>query len=244
MQQREFTSPIIAAFGAHQLERCGATSLMVSGFGSGGELQPAGALPRVESLHLSTLDATRSPFSSDSYQIAGRLLGRLDFRWSGSVNDAITVLDQYMPALDRHKLDRQHVDLFLPLTAEQRTVLRGRRSTACGREVLLQLPRHGPLEPGDQLFNADASVRVEVKAALEDLLQVQAPTSLDLLAAAYHLGNRHVALELHDQELLLLDDSVLAAMLKRRGLVVTPCRRAFLPEGGAYAGHSHRHSSP
>jgi urease accessory protein len=112
-----------------------------------------------------------------------------------------------MPALDRHKLDRQHVDLFLPLTAEQRTVLRGRRSTACGREVLLQLPRHGPLEPGDQLFNADASVRVEVKAALEDLLQVQAPTSLDLLAAAYHLGNRHVALELHDQELLLLDDS-------------------------------------
>jgi urease accessory protein len=103
---------------------------------------------------------------------------------------------------------------------------------------------HGMGRSSLVLFNADASVRVEVKAALEDLLQVQAPTSLDLLAAAYHLGNRHVALELHDQELLLLDDSVLAAMLKGRGLVVTPCRRAFLPEGGAYAGHSHRHSSP
>jgi len=154
------------------------------------------------------------------------------------VSDAVTVLDQRLPVLDRQK-----VDLFLPLTAEQRTVLRGRRSTACGREVLLQLPRHGPLEPGDQLCNADASVRVEVEAALEDLLQVQAPTSLDLLAAAYHLGNR-VALELHDQELLLLDDSVLAAMLKGRGLVVIPCRRPFLPEGGAYADHSHRHSSP
>ena len=160
------------------------------------------------------------------------------------MNDAITVLDQRLPIVDRQKVERKPVDWFLPLTAEERTVLRGRRSTSCGREVLLQLPRHGPLEPGDQLCNADASVRVEVEAALEDLLQVQAPTSLDLLAAAYHLGNRHVALELHDQELLLLDDSVLAAMLKGRGLVVTPCRRAFLPEGGAYAGHSHRHSSP
>ena len=155
------------------------------------------------------------------------------------MSDAVTVLDQRLPVLDRQK-----VDWFLPLTAEQRTVLRGRRSTACGREVLLQLPRHGPLEPGDQLCNADASVRVEVEAALEDLLQVQAPTSLDLLAAAYHLGNRHVALELHDQELLLLDDSVLAEMLKGRGLVVISCRRPFLPEGGAYADHSHRHSSP
>ena len=160
------------------------------------------------------------------------------------MNDAITVLDQRLPIVDRQKVERKPVDWFLPLTAEERTVLRGRRSTSCGREVLLQLPRHGPLEPGDQLSNADASVWVEVEAALEDLLQVQAPTSLDLLAAAYHLGNRHVALELHDKELLLLDDSVLAAMLKGRGLVVISCRRPFLPEGGAYADHSHRHSSP
>jgi urease accessory protein len=164
--------------------------------------------------------------------------------WDASVSDAITVLNQRLSAVDWQPDNGKPVDWFLPLTAEERTVLRGRRSTACGRDVLLQLPRHGPLEPGDQLSDADASVRVEVVAALEDLLQVQAPTSLDLLAAAYHLGNRHVALELHDQELLLLDDSVLASMLKGRGLVVTPCRRPFLPEGGAYAGHSHRHSMP
>ena len=160
------------------------------------------------------------------------------------MNDALTVLDQRLPVFDRQQDHGKQVDWFLPLTAEERTVLRGRRSTACGREVLLQLPRHGPLEPGDQLSDADASVRVEVVAALEDLLQVQAPTSLDLLAAAYHLGNRHVALELHEHELLLLDDSVLASMLKGRGLFVTQCRRPFLPEGGAYAGHSHRHSLP
>ena len=164
--------------------------------------------------------------------------------WGGSVSDAITVLNQRLPVVDRQQDHGKQVDWFLPLTAEERTVLRGRRSTACGREVLLQLPRHGPLEPGDQLSDAEVSVRVEVVAALEDLLLVQAPTSLDLLAAAYHLGNRHVALELHDQELLLLDDSVLASMLKGRGLVVTQCRRPFLPEGGAYASHSHRHSSP
>ena len=160
------------------------------------------------------------------------------------MSDAITVLDQRWPGVDRQQDYGKQVDWFLPLTAEERTVLRGRRSTACGREVLLQLPRHGPLEPGDQLSDADASVRVEVVAALEDLLQVLAPTSLDLLAAAYHLGNRHVALELHEHELLLLDDSVLASMLKGRGLFVTQCRRPFLPEGGAYAGHSHRHSLP
>ena len=221
---------------------------MTSDVGVGAELQPAGAVPGVESLHLPTLDAACLALCSNSHQIEWRLLGRLGHRWDASVNDALTVLDQRLPAVeqqpvDQQSVDRKKVDWLLPLTAEERTVLRGRRSTACGREVLLQLPRHGPLQPGDQLSDADVSVRVEVVAALEDLLQVQAPTSLDLLAAAYHLGNRHVALELHDQELLLLDDSVLASMLKGRGLVVTPCRRPFLPEGGAYADHSHRHSS-
>ena len=61
-----------------------------------------------------------------------------------------------------------------------------------------------------------------------------------LLTAAYHLGNRHVALELHEHELLLLDDSVLASMLESRGLMVTRCVRPFMPEGGAYHHHHHR----
>ena len=130
--------------------------------------------------------------------------------------------------------------LQLPLTAEQRTVLRGRRHTRCGRAVLLQLPRRGPLRPGEQLTDAAQSLRVEVTAASEALLQVQADSPLALLQAAYHLGNRHVALELHEQELLLLDDSVLARMLEGRGLQVTQRTGPFAPEGGAYGGHQHR----
>ena len=127
----------------------------------------------------------------------------------------------------------------LPLSADQRTVLRGRRRTACGREVLLQLPRERALVPGDRLTNSLRQVHVLVTAALEELLRVEAATPLALLEAAYHLGNRHVALEVHEHELLLLDDSVLASMLKGRGLQVTRCCRPFRPEGGAYLAHQH-----
>ena len=130
-------------------------------------------------------------------------------------------------------------DLRLPLTADERTVLRGRRRTVCGRDVLLQLPRDQSLQPGDQLCDADGIIRVEVTAAPEALLRVQAATPLDLMQAAYHLGNRHVALELHEQELFLLDDSVLEDLLKSRGLMLSRCIRPFSPDGGAYGVHQH-----
>ena len=127
----------------------------------------------------------------------------------------------------------------LPLSADQRTVLRGCRRTACGRDVLLQLPRDRALSPGDRLTDSQRKVHVLVTAAAEELLRVEAATPLALLEAAYHLGNRHVALELHEHELLLLNDSVLATMLNGRGLKVTRCCRPFMPEGGAYIGHQH-----
>ena len=129
--------------------------------------------------------------------------------------------------------------LCLPLTARERAVLRGRRRTACGREVLLQLPRDRALQPGDCLTDATQTSLVVVTAAPEALLLVQAATVLELLQAAYHLGNRHVALEVHAQNLLLQDDPVLADMLEARGLTVTRCLRPFTPEGGAYETHQH-----
>ena len=134
---------------------------------------------------------------------------------------------------------RSPAGLQLSLTAEQRTVLRGRRQTPCGREVLLQLPRDGALRPGDRLTDAVGSVQVEVIAAPEALMRVEADSALELLQAAYHLGNRHVALELHEHELLLPQDPVLEALLQQRGLVLSHCQRPFLPEGGAYGRHSH-----
>lgn len=132
--------------------------------------------------------------------------------------------------------------LQLPLTAEQRTALRGRRRSRCGEDLLLQLPREGPLQPGDRLMDGLRTLQVTVVAAPEPLLRVQATTALELLQAAYHLGNRHVSLELHPQELLLLRDSVLEAMLRSRGLKLSSCERPFVPEGGAYGGgHHHVH---
>ena len=151
------------------------------------------------------------------------------------VSDAAAVI----VLVKRLEPDQAAVTLQLPLTAEQRSVLRGRRRTSCGREVVLQLPRDGALQPGDQLTDAQQSVLVEVTAAPEALMRVQAPTPLELMQAAYHLGNRHVALELHDQELLLPEDAVLASMLEGRGLHLSRCNRPFAPERGAYGGHAH-----
>ena len=149
------------------------------------------------------------------------------------VTDAVIVLEQRLQNSSAKGI------LQLPLTAEGRTVLRGRRTTSCGRHVLLQLPRVGSLQPGDLLGDHSGSTVVQVTAAPEALLRVQGSHPLELLQAAYHLGNRHVALELHEQELLLPEDSVLAAMLKGRGLSVSRCFQPFAPEGGAYGGHQH-----
>jgi len=133
--------------------------------------------------------------------------------------------------------------LQLLLTADERKVLRGSRRTRCGRALLLQLPRDGALQPGDLLLDGLRHLQVEVIAAPERLLRVQAASPLELLQAAYHLGNRHVPLEVHEQELLLLEDAVLAVMLKSRGLQLTACERPFVPDAGAYGAiHSHPHA--
>ena len=91
------------------------------------------------------------------------------------------------------------------------------------------------------------TVRV-VKAAPQPVLQVrhcrEHGSPFDLLRAAYHLGNRHVPLELQPELLQFEPDPVLADMLRRQHLIVTEAQAAFEPEGGAYgegAGHGHHH---
>ena len=63
---------------------------------------------------------------------------------------------------------------------------------------------------------------------------------LELIKATYHLGNRHVDLEIHSQKLFLLEDSVLEKMLKSRGLLVQKIQKPFFPEIGAYS-QIHKH---
>lgn len=134
--------------------------------------------------------------------------------------------------------------LRLSLSAEQRTSLRGHRRSCCGVDLVLQLPRGDALQPGDWLLSDDGVVAVEVAAAPEQLLRVSSSDRLALLQAAYHLGNRHVALELHDDHLLLQHDSVLRDLLLHRGLTLSEVEAPFQPEAGAYAlagGHGHHH---
>ena len=132
--------------------------------------------------------------------------------------------------------------LRLLLTADQRTSLRGHRVSACGRDLVLQLPRGAALQPGEWLSTASGDGLVRVEAAPEALLLVRSPDPLALLQAAYHLGNRHVAMELHPGELRILEDSVLADLLRQRGLALDTVLAPFEPEAGAYAG-GHSHSS-
>ncbi|WP_320667832.1 urease accessory protein UreE [Prochlorococcus sp. MIT 1307] len=125
--------------------------------------------------------------------------------------------------------------MILSLSAKERRYLRGRRQTLCGQEVLLHLPREGPLMEGDVLAGENRFPKVVVRAAVEDLLVVRTNSLLELIKASYHLGNRHVELELHSQELFLLDDTVLAKMLRGRGLKVEKISKPFFPELGAYS---------
>ena len=121
-----------------------------------------------------------------------------------------------------------------------------------GRALNVFLPRGTVLRGGDVLVGEDGSL-IRVKAAAQPVLVVthcaDHGTPFDLLRAAYHLGNRHVPLELQPDRLLFEPDHVLADMLRAQHLIVTETTGAFEPEGGAYgagagahAGHTHEHA--
>ncbi len=129
----------------------------------------------------------------------------------------------------------------LALTAEERSRLRGHRLSCCGRDLLLQLPRGEALAPGEWLAGEDGVALVQVVPADEELLVVRGASPLSLLQAAYHLGNRHVALELRPDQLRLPLDPVLEQLLLQRGLEVRRALEPFLPEAGAYGAH-HSHA--
>ena len=135
----------------------------------------------------------------------------------------------------------------LELDWDLRSKSRFSATDSSGREIGVVLPRGTALRGGDVLVAEDGSL-VRVIAAAQPVLQVRFCTehgsAFDLLRAAYHLGNRHVPLELQADLLQFEPDPVLADMLRRQHLIVTDALAAFEPEGGAYgegAGHGHHH---
>ena len=117
-----------------------------------------------------------------------------------------------------------------------------------GRRLGVFLPRGTAVRGGDVLVAEDGSL-VRVLAAPQPVMVVRAcaehGTPFDLVRAAYHLGNRHVALELKPDHLKLEPDHVLADMLRQQHLIVSDAVEAFEPEGGAYGsgGHGHGHGT-
>ncbi len=132
------------------------------------------------------------------------------------------------------------IALTLSLTADDRTRSRHRFATEEGEEVHLKLPRGTVLGDRDRLTCDKQEIMVLVTAKPEPTLTVTANTPLDLLRAAYHLGNRHVPLEIKPDYLRLSVDPVLQTLLEQLGLIVREETIPFFPEIGAYhSPHGH-----
>ncbi len=127
----------------------------------------------------------------------------------------------------------------LELDFGYRTKSRLRAKLGSGEEVGLFLPRGTILRGGQKLHGSDGRI-VAVVAAPEQLLEVRCADAFELARAAYHLGNRHVAVELGEGWLRIQADHVLEAMLTGLGADVAPLTAPFEPEAGAYA-HGHQH---
>jgi len=113
-----------------------------------------------------------------------------------------------------------------------------------GRTLGVFLPRGQVVRGGDVLVAEDGSL-IKVIATPQPVMVVRAcaehGSPFDLTRAAYHLGNRHVALELQPDRLQIEPDHVLAGMLRQMHLIVTEELAPFEPEGGAYAAQEHGH---
>ena len=130
------------------------------------------------------------------------------------------------------------VDLTLALTAEERKRCRHRFTTLEGEIVYLHLPRGTVLQDGDLLQDYEETTLVRVSAKLEPVITVTTTNSLELLKAAYHLGNRHVLVEISTDYLRLAPDPVLQKMLEQLNFEVISEIMPFFPEQGAYQHHS------
>ncbi len=140
-----------------------------------------------------------------------------------------------------HTHDCKHT---LTLAYELRQKARLKTISDTGEEVGLMLPRGMILRGGDCIKSDEGSV-AKIISALEEVSVAQTDNKLVLAKACYHLGNRHMPLQIEEDSLIYLKDHVLDEMVKNLGLEIHDERRAFEPESGAYSGHAeveHKHS--
>lgn len=140
--------------------------------------------------------------------------------------------------------DADTADDHIVLDYDARHRRRFRYIAKGGTDFVLDLARATVLRHGDGLRLSDGRV-VRVEAVPEALMMVRGAGPLDLLKLAWHIGNRHLPAQIHEDHILLRRDGVILDMLLGLGARVDVLDAPFTPEGGAYAGeadtHGHMH---
>ena len=124
--------------------------------------------------------------------------------------------------------------LKLTLSSDERRILRGKRLTDCDQDIILQLPRIGKLNDGDVLSTNVSNFYIEIIAKTENLIEISSNSKIELIKTAYHLGNRHVEVEIQEDILLIKSDYVIENMLKNFNIDIVDTKKKFFPEIGAH----------
>ena len=124
--------------------------------------------------------------------------------------------------------------LKLTLSSDQRRIFRGKRKSDCNQELQLQLPREGKLNDGDILRTNHKNLFIQIIAQKENLIEITAKTNLELIKVAYHLGNRHVEIEINENLLLTKSDYIIEELLKNFDVIFLKVEKKFFPEIGAF----------
>lgn len=155
--------------------------------------------------------------------------------------EILEAFERVIIAEDTKSAEDAEIAATLVLDYDQRQKCRLRVTTECGLEVGVFLPRGESLLDQDVLKTTDGKL-IRVQAALEALSEVLCEDTWMLARAAYHLGNRHVPLQVLPGVLRYQTDYVLDDMVKQLGLNVMQVQAPFQPEKGAYHSHGGGHS--
>lgn len=157
------------------------------------------------------------------------------------MTDPLPVFTEHVPTRSTASAATRDALPLLVLPFEQRQKARQRVRLVSGAEIGIHLPRGTVLRGGD-LLRCENGGMVRVVAAREPVSTVWSRDLRQLAQVAYHLGNRHVALEIGAGWVRYLEDYVLDDMVRQLGLTVIHEREPFEPEAGAYGAHSHAHA--
>lgn len=146
-----------------------------------------------------------------------------------------------MLLIHEHAAASEQANDVLELPFELRQKARFKATLTSGVEVGLQLARGKILRCGDKLKAEDGKI-IEIKAAPESVSTVTCDDALMLAKICYHLGNRHVPLQVMQGQCRYMHDHVLDEMVVLLGGKVICEQASFEPEAGAYANQSHAHN--